>query len=29
MVLGDVPVIPTYELTHPDQAAALLVRSWQ
>lgn len=27
MVLGEVPVIPTYDLTHPDQAAALLVRS--
>src|SRR5699024_3456341 len=23
MVLGDVPVIPTYDLTHPDEAAAL------
>lgn len=29
MVLGDVPVIPTYDLTHPDEAAALLVRAWQ
>ena len=29
MVLGDVPVIPTYDLTHPDHATALLVRSWQ
>ena len=28
-VLGDVPVIPTYDLTDPAQAAALLVRSWQ
>jgi hypothetical protein len=29
MVLGDVPVIPTYDLTHPDEAAALLVHAWQ